>query len=119
MSNKNYVNTSNVLKDAAKIIAEKSMNGAASELRERKGGDVGVSVDETWQKTGFSSTNGVVAAISVDTGKVLDVAIMSKSCKGCTKMRSIAKSNPKQYEHWKASHTCNQNYVGSSPNMEK
>ena len=45
--------------------------------------DVGVSVDGTWQRRGFSSNNGVVTAISIDTGKVVDVEIMSKICKGC------------------------------------
>ena len=34
-------------------------------------------------------------------------------------MSSIMKSDPAQYEKWKASHTCNRNYSGSSPNMEK
>ena len=29
--------------------------------------DVGVSVDGTWQRRGFSSNNGVVTAISIDT----------------------------------------------------
>ena len=35
--------------------------------------DVGVSVDDTW----FSSALGVLTAISIDNGKVLDVAIFS------------------------------------------
>lgn len=54
--------------------------------------DVGVSIDGTWQRKGFSSTLGVTTAISIDTGKVLDVAIMSKSCKGCTSMKKVARS---------------------------
>ena len=41
--------------------------------------DFGVSVDATWHRKGFSSTLGVVTAISIDNGKVLDVAILSKS----------------------------------------
>ena len=49
--------------------------------------DVGVSVDGKCQRKGFSSTHGVVAAISIDNEKVLDVAILSKSCKGCTSMK--------------------------------
>ena len=40
--------------------------------------DVGVSVDATWQrKKGFSSTLRVVTAISIDSWKVLDIAILS------------------------------------------
>ena len=41
--------------------------------------DIGLSVDSTWQRRGFSSNNGVVTAISIDTGKV-DGEIMSKIC---------------------------------------
>ena len=48
-------------------------------------GDVGVSVDGTWHKKGLMSTNRVITAISVDSGKVLGTCILSKSCK-CTKM---------------------------------
>jgi len=63
------------------------MSDAAKTLRAGKETAVGVSVDGTWQRKGFSSKLGVVTAISVDIGKVLDVAILSKSCKGCTKMK--------------------------------
>ena len=52
-------------------------------------GDVGVSVDDRWKRKGFSSTLGVVTAISVDNGKVLDVAIISKSCKCCTSTKKL------------------------------
>ena len=80
--------------------------------------DVGLSVDGTWQRKVFSSTLDVAAAISIDTGKVLDVSILSKSCKGCSSMAKIAKSNPKFYEVWKLSRKCNLNYTGFSPSME-
>ena len=39
--------------------------------------DAGSSVDDVWPRKGFSSTFGVVPAISADNGKVLDVAIHS------------------------------------------
>ena len=81
--------------------------------------DVGVSVDGTWQRKGFTSMNGVVTAISVDIGKVLDVSTLCKSCKACVRMRAISKSDPERFELWKASHECSLNYTGSSPNMEK
>ena len=45
--------------------------------------DTGVSCDGTWQKIGFSSLNGVFAAISIENGKVIDVEAMSRSCKAC------------------------------------
>lgn len=120
MSQSSYNYTANLIKSACKNIAEKSMSEAASRLRKNKSvADVGVSVDGTWQRKGFSSTLGVITAISVDIGKVLDVAILSKSCKGCTKMKKVVKSNPKLYERWKLTHRCNLNHKGSSPAMEQ
>ena len=43
-----------------------------------KTGDAGVSVDDTWQRKGVSTTFDVVTAISIDRGKVLDVSILFK-----------------------------------------
>ena len=36
--------------------------------------DTVISVDDTWQKCGFTSLNGAVAARSIETGCILDVA---------------------------------------------
>ena len=120
MSSENYDNLSQSLKVVAKEVAEKSMSDAGADLRgDAETADVGVFVDGTWQRKGFTSTLGVVSAISAKNGKILDVCIMSKSCKGCTRMKSIEKSDPQQYNKWKSVHVCNQNYIGSSPNMEK
>ena len=80
--------------------------------------NVPVSVDGTWQKRGFSSLNGVVTAISVDSGKILDTEIMSRKCKGCV-MGDCKINDPIRYEDWHASHDCGLNYKGSAPNMEK
>ncbi|GFX49669.1 uncharacterized protein TNCV_1637071 [Trichonephila clavipes] len=53
---------------------------AASELLElhptkNKIVECGISVDGTWQRRGYCSMNGCVAALSVDTGKVVDIEI--------------------------------------------
>ena len=40
-------------------------------------GECGISIDGTWQKRGYSSHNGVVTAISLDTKKYLDVEVLS------------------------------------------
>ena len=53
---------------------------------------------------GFSSSLGVVSAISADIGKVLDVWIMSKSCEGCTQIKSLQKSDVVKYNNWKEQH---------------
>ena len=57
--------------------------------------DVGVSVDGTCLRKGFSPTLGVVRAISIDNGKVLDIAILSK---GCTSIKKFVSSDPARYE---------------------
>ena len=119
LTQKNFDRLSRQVMMATTNVAEKSMSGAALELRETENTDVGVSIDGTWQKRGFSSHNGVVTAISIDTGKVLDCEIMCQCCKGCTKMQSFRKTNPNHFEIWRASHKCSLNYQGSAPNMEK
>ena len=66
------------IKVASKQVTEKSLSDAAARLRGTEPtADIGVSVDCTWQRKGFSSALGVVAAISIDNEKVLDVAIHS------------------------------------------
>ena len=73
MGNESYDNISNNLKEAA------------NELRgDKDSTDTEVSVDSTWQKKGFVSSLGVVTALSVDSGMVLDVSFMSKASKACT-----------------------------------
>ena len=72
LSNK-YQNISRKLREYAKCIEEKSMSMAASKLR---GADV--TVDGIWQRKSFTSLNGVITAISIDSRKVLDTAIISK-----------------------------------------
>ena len=120
MTKVSFQNISNVIKDAAKTVAEKSMANAAAELRGvADHADVGISLDGTWQKKGFISTTGVITAISIKSGKVLDTCILSKHCKGCTQIEDLRKSDPVQYSEKMETHKCNQNYVGSSPNMEK
>ena len=114
-----YDGLSYSIKVASKQVVEKSMSDAATRLRgANPTADVGVSVDGTWQRKGFSSTLGVVTAVSIDNGKVLNVAVLSKSCKGCTSMKKIAFSDPARYETWKLSYNCNFNYAGSSPGTE-
>ncbi|GFS68324.1 uncharacterized protein TNCV_307031 [Trichonephila clavipes] len=42
--------------------------------------NVPVAIDGTWQKRGHTSLNGVVTAVSVDTGKDVDAEILSRKC---------------------------------------
>ncbi|GFU75592.1 uncharacterized protein TNCV_2863071 [Trichonephila clavipes] len=71
----------------ATSIGEK-MNYAAKGIRQLKKSihgtvNCGVSVDGTWQRRGFSSLNGCVSAISVDTGKIIDFETLSQFCRKC------------------------------------
>ncbi|GFV78889.1 uncharacterized protein TNCV_4079891 [Trichonephila clavipes] len=86
------------------------MNEAAAEIHEKKNFDevvqCGVSVDGTSQRRGHLSLNGCVSAISIDTGKVLDMEVMSKMCRLCLK----------KHEN-RIAHEC-EKHVGSSGAME-
>ncbi|GFT07180.1 uncharacterized protein NPIL_178961 [Nephila pilipes] len=70
------------LEVAASYVACNTMNEAALEIRGNENdselSQCGVTVDGTWQRRGYSSLNGCVSVISIDTGKVLDIEFMSK-----------------------------------------
>ena len=68
-----------------KHVAETVMKDAALEIHKQNHDvtiDTRVSVDGTWQKRGFTSLNCVVAAISIETGRILDVEVMTRYCQG-------------------------------------
>ena len=85
MTHNNYdkvvENVSNVVKD----VAHETMQDAANEIKreEEEITNTAVSVDGSWQKRGYSSFNGVVTAISMETGKILDVEPLTRMCVGC------------------------------------
>ena len=80
--------------------------------------DIGVSGDGTWRKRGYSSSYGIVTALSTITGKVLDVEVMSKDCKECTVWRN--KEGSQEFHDWWEGHLhlCEANYLGSSASMD-
>ena len=63
---------------------------------------------------------GVVGAVSITTGKVIDIEIMSRNCKACVSNEHLKTTCPAEYDIWKNNHDkeCQLNYVGSAPNME-
>ena len=77
--------------------------------------DVAVSFDGTWHHRGFKSSHGVGVVMSVDTGEVLDVEVLSKDCSVCSK-------NVNADDSWKKSHfesgECEKNCDGPSTSME-
>ncbi|GFT89656.1 uncharacterized protein TNCV_3137471 [Trichonephila clavipes] len=73
-----YTNHENKLMSVISEVSELSMQKAASELlvlhpTKNKFVECGISVDGTWQRRGYSSMNGCVAALSVDTGLYISV----------------------------------------------
>ncbi|GBN32179.1 hypothetical protein AVEN_50766-1 [Araneus ventricosus] len=93
------------LLEAVKYSCEENMKVASKEVQNlKKTTTCGVSVDGTWQRRGHMSLNGCVSVISIDTGKILDLEVMTQYCKMCEM-------------NIKCDHECS-NYKGSSGNME-
>ncbi|GFW30735.1 uncharacterized protein TNCV_4088551 [Trichonephila clavipes] len=117
-----YKNQEAKLLKVVQEIAEESMVKAAAEIVEKKQNlsfDIvkwDISVGGTWQRRGYTSMNGCVAAISVDTGKVLDIEVMSSYCPTCKKLQTMPRNS--EYESSKADHICQCNFTGYSSKME-
>ncbi|GFW48965.1 uncharacterized protein TNCV_3901631 [Trichonephila clavipes] len=93
------------LLEAVQLCSEENMKAASKEVQNlKKSTTCGVSVDGSWQRRGHMSLNGCVSVISIDTGKILDLEVMTQYCKMCEL-------------NVKREHVCS-NYKGSSGNME-
>jgi hypothetical protein len=101
---------------ASKAVATESMKAAAQDML-KEGRDCAVSFDGTWQRRGHASHYGVITAISVDTGKCLDVEVLSNICKGCQHWEKADKNSDK-YLQWQADRKFSSNHVGSAGAME-
>lgn len=118
-----YNEHTKTLLTVVKRLATETMLTAAYRVRVKNGiseggvSECGVSIDGSWQRRGYTSLNGVVTAVSIDSGEVLDVEVLSKECLGCRTWSTKDKSSA-SYISWKASHNCSINYEGSSKCME-
>ena len=80
---------------------------------------VGVSVDGTWQRKGFTSLNGIITVISINTGKVFDY------CNSIQKLQRLYENagnkgkRPDANDKWNAAHKSSLTYKGSFAVMEK
>ena len=68
---------------ATSRIANECLKNAGEGEKQKFGGEVGVSVDGSRQRRGHASHNGIVMAISIDTGKCLDIEVLNNKCKQC------------------------------------
>lgn len=107
---------------AAKSVATKTMEDAAIELHQGNNSNqivkCGVSCDGTWQRRGHSSLNGCVTTLSIETGKCLDVEVLTKVCHGCNKIERESSEVKKADLIEKHMDKCKINYEGSAPSME-
>ena len=78
-----YEKFSRILGIVAQKVCADSMKQAAQEAVSLNGQsrDITVALDGSWHKRGYTSLNGLVTATSFDSGKVLDVSILSKYCR--------------------------------------
>ena len=88
VAKKSYTCLVSTLMQSCKQTAEVPMLEAAHELSvQSEHGDnvvdTSVSCDGSWQRRGFSSLNGFVSAISMDSGKIVDIEPMSRYCRQC------------------------------------
>ena len=57
--------------------------------------------------------------MSTDTGKVLDVEVMSRYCNACVMREKLKLTDSAKYEQYQLPHVCGINHRGSAPAMEK
>ena len=85
--------------------------------------DVKTGIDGSWQQRGWTSNQGLVAVIAQDTGKIMDVHHMVRSCKQCDwieRQKEKGKLTELQYFAKLVSHgdMCRKNHDGSPQSME-
>ena len=94
MTKKNYRKVFKRIGSASKAVALDSMRKAATQFSEFSDStDCAVSLDGSWQRRGHASHHGVVSCILVETGKCIDVEVLSNICKGCAKWESKDKTS--------------------------
>ena len=97
-----------LLCNVAKEVCKESTTEAVEETVAENDGnrDVCAAIDDTWQRRGHRSLNGAVSAISVNTGKALDVRVYTKHCRCKDRLQRKHEAN------------CTANYEGVSAGME-
>ena len=80
--------------------------------------DTAVSVDGSWQRRGYASLNGLVTAISIDSGKCLSYECLIKKCKSCQMWEAKKVQDRAGYEKYQRTHECPVNHEGSAASME-
>ena len=109
-----------------KSIAQQTMQDACDGIKNKNKNtdmengvtDTAVSVDSTWLNRGYSSFNGVVAAISIEKGKGVETEALTRYCRGCKVAENFRISDPARCDLWKAEQLYLKNHSGSVAAME-
>lgn len=111
---KSYNKVVHKILNASKNVATKSMRKAAQAeaILSNSSLCVTVSGDGTWKTRGHTSLTGACSVIGAESGKVIDVEIMSSFCKACEYSR---KKNYVNEDHAKV---CLKNHFSSAGQME-
>ena len=123
---KSYSIHNNILHKFVENVRMESSKVVSAQLHRLQGADpndiidVTVTWDGTWSHRGFVAPYGVVAVILWETGQVLDVTVLSKSCRDCKEAESTMGSESQEFLDWMVKHqgSCNSNFSGSSPAIE-
>ena len=126
VSSKSYSDHNSILQKITHDVGMESCRSASEQLQRLQGADpdvvvdVSVTCDGTWSRYGFVAAYGVVAVLSLEIGQVLNVTVLSKSCKVCKEAQRTMGSESQEFLDWMAKHqdSCNLNFTGSSPAME-
>ena len=120
---KSYSLHNNILHQFVQNVRMGSSKVASVQLHRLQGADPNETINViftcggSWFHRGFVAPYGMVAVISWETGHVLDMTVLSKSCK---EAESTMCSKSEEFLEWMAKHqdSCNSNYTGSSPGRE-
>ncbi|GBN88621.1 hypothetical protein AVEN_208310-1 [Araneus ventricosus] len=83
--------------------------------------DIMVSGDGTWKALGHSSLVGVCTVIGAESGKVIDIHVMSSYCKSCEVSKKLYSDKSKSsHQQWQSHHakSFQKNHFGSAGKME-
>ena len=119
VSRPTWTSYTNDLAETTDKVARKNMLLAASELsKSNEIASTATSFDCSWNSRGWQTKQGVVAAISQDTGKILDVVHKVSFCRDC-KLQQEKRDNKEisslEYLVWFVDHEkdCQLNHSGS------
>jgi hypothetical protein len=127
-----YAKHVNTVANTIKETCKQQLNNAANESRMIGGRpdtpatpnttlitDIAITIDGSWLTRGFASRHGVVCAMSLESGKIVDCHHLSSVCRECEKWTGKDQTSM-EYMTWWLDHEldCTMNHEGSAASME-